>query len=126
MYRCHKTITTLVSTVQKLKRFSVKHIRHSSQYPTEVISYNDLNWYPAESGPIQSSIYSNQIKIPKCRIDQYIWSKIGPWKDQTAVVWYSSFKERSFFEPTINSRSMQLLERVTRTPNFEINVQHLL
>lgn len=53
---------------------------------TEVIGYNDPFWFPPETGPIQRSIFADQVVLPRCRIDQYIWTNSGSWQDKTAVV----------------------------------------
>lgn len=61
-------------------------VRHASQFPSEVISFDDPKWFPTESGPIQKSIFGDRIEIPKCRMDQYVWANSAMWQDKTAVV----------------------------------------
>lgn len=58
----------------------------TSQYPIEIISFNDPAYYPPETGPIQKSFLSEKLRVPKCRIDQYVWENMASWKDKTAVV----------------------------------------
>lgn len=68
----------------------------NTKYPTETITYDDSFWFPSETGPIQNSIYSDKIILPKCRLDQHIWENYKQWQDNTAVV-NKGFKNKFHF-----------------------------
>lgn len=59
--------------------------RWNSSYAQEIISCEDQNLFPAESGIIQNSIYGQEITIPICTLDQYIWMDVDKFRHKTAI-----------------------------------------
>lgn len=67
--------------------------RTFSKYAREAISTNNVALFPPEQGIIKKSLHSEELRIPKCTIDQYVWENVNQWSDRTAVVSFNINKK---------------------------------
>ncbi|XP_063698798.1 uncharacterized protein LOC134829578 [Culicoides brevitarsis] len=49
------------------------------------VSLEDQSLFPAEEGIVQNSLYTNRILVPKCTLDQYVWSNVDKFRQKTAI-----------------------------------------
>lgn len=82
MFRIGRVLEKLTKANNRLQ----PSIRSLSQFQTETISLQDKQLYPIEKGAVVKSVYGEEITIPKCRLDQFIWTDIDQWQNKTAVV----------------------------------------
>lgn len=74
-----------VAKSQAKGKINVKK-NYSTQFKTETITYADTTLFPPEDGIVQSSVYGNELVIPHCRLDQFMWMDVNKWSHRTAVV----------------------------------------
>ena len=82
-----RNLTTKLNQFNNLKtqsqwRHHFAKLFSSSSY-FEEIEYPE---YLPEPGVIQTSLYGDDLVIPKCTIDEYVWSNVNNWSNKTAIV----------------------------------------